>query len=140
MSLPAKFWENLAEAVGHPEMLERPEFATREARIANYEAVVAYLAPLFAESPRDLWCERLTGREVPNSPVRTSAEVLASPQAQHLGLTLQTQGPRGAFRTVRPPLRFDGQALTELTAPPEVGQHNDEILGDRGHRRAERDN
>jgi crotonobetainyl-CoA:carnitine CoA-transferase CaiB-like acyl-CoA transferase len=131
MSSPAKFWENLAEAVGHPEMLECPEFATREARIANYEGVVAYLAPLFAGQPREHWCERLTVLEVPNAPVRTSAEVLDSPQAKHLGLTLETEGPRGRFRTVRPPLRFDGEALTEVTAPPELGQHNDEVLGPR---------
>ncbi len=129
LSSPAKFWENLAEAVGHPEMLERPEFATREARIASYEQVVAYLAPLFALQPRDHWCARLTALEVPNSAVRTSAEVLESPQAQHLGLTIETQGPRGRFRTVRPPLRFDGEALTRVSAPPELGQHNDELLG-----------
>jgi len=129
MSSPTKFWENLAGAVGHPEMLEQPEFANREARIANYDKVVAYLAPLFASRARDSWCEQLTALEVPNSPVRTSAEVLASPQAQHLGLSIETEGPRGTFRTVRPPLRFDGEALTALRAPPEVGQHNDELLG-----------
>lgn len=129
MSSPTKFWENLASAVGHPEMLQQPEFATREARIAHYDEVVAYLAPLFASRSRDSWCEQLTALEVPNSPVRSSAEVLASPQAQHLGLSIETQGPRGTFRTVRPPLSFDGQPLTDLRAPPEVGQHNDELLG-----------
>ena len=96
---------------------------------ANYDKVVAYLAPLFASRARDSWCEQLTALEVPNSPVRSSAEVLASPQAQHLGLSIETQGPRGTFRTVRPPLSFDGQPLTDLRAPPEVGQHNDELLG-----------
>jgi len=110
-------------------MLQQPEFATREARIANYDKVVAYLAPLFASRARDSWCEQLTALEVPNSPVRSSAEVLASPQAQHLGLSIETQGPRGTFRTVRPPLSFDGRRLTDLRAPPEVGQHNDELFG-----------
>jgi crotonobetainyl-CoA:carnitine CoA-transferase CaiB-like acyl-CoA transferase len=37
MSSPPKFWENLAIAVGEPEMLARPEFASRDARIAHYD-------------------------------------------------------------------------------------------------------
>ncbi|OJW67210.1 MAG: carnitine dehydratase, partial [Sphingomonadales bacterium 63-6] len=47
MSSPPKFWENLAEAAGQPDMLQRPEFADRNARIANYDKVIAFLAPIF---------------------------------------------------------------------------------------------
>ncbi|HVV99907.1 MAG TPA: CaiB/BaiF CoA-transferase family protein, partial [Planctomycetaceae bacterium] len=43
MSSPPKFWENLAEAVGQPGMLQRPEFIDRNARIANYEKVIEFL-------------------------------------------------------------------------------------------------
>jgi len=37
MSSPPKFWENLAEAVGQPDMLSLPMFESRDARITNYE-------------------------------------------------------------------------------------------------------
>ena len=64
MSSPPKFWENLAEAVGQPGMLERPEFASRDARIANYERVIAFLAPIFGTQPRSHWAERLAGSDI----------------------------------------------------------------------------
>jgi crotonobetainyl-CoA:carnitine CoA-transferase CaiB-like acyl-CoA transferase len=109
-------------------MLARPEFASRDSRIDNYEGVVAFLAPIFRTRPKAYWAERLTGLEVPNSPVQDSAEVLASPQAQHLGLMIEADGPHGRFRTIRSPVTFDGERDREVTAPPTLGQHNAEIL------------
>ncbi|MEI9852211.1 MAG: CoA transferase [Sphingomonas sp.] len=129
MSSPPKFWENLAEAVGEPGMLARPEFASRDARIANYEKVLEHLAPIFRTRTRAEWTERLTGLEVPNSAVNTSTEVLAGPQAHHLGLVVETQGPHGLFRTIRSPVTFDGRRDTIVTAPPALGADNDAILG-----------
>lgn len=128
MSSPPKFWENLAVAVARPDMLQLPAFASRDARIAHYEDVVAFLAPIFAEKDRAWWTAELTRLEVPNSEVRTSAEVLASEQAQVLGLEVSDPaGPHGAFRTIRSPLSFDGMRMTAVTAPPVLGQHDEEI-------------
>jgi crotonobetainyl-CoA:carnitine CoA-transferase CaiB-like acyl-CoA transferase len=129
MSSPVKFWENLAQAVGLPDLLERPEFVDRDARIANYDAVVATLAPIFVTRPRDDWAAQLTALEVPNSPMLTSREVLDSDQARHLGLMVEADGPHGRFRTIRSPLSFDGERETRVSAPPVIGQHNHEILG-----------
>ena len=89
------------------DMLAQPAFASREARIAHYEDVLAFLAPIFATRSRADWCARLTELEVPNAAVATSAEVLASPQA----------------------LSFDGQRALAVTAPPLLGADNDAILG-----------
>jgi crotonobetainyl-CoA:carnitine CoA-transferase CaiB-like acyl-CoA transferase len=122
MSSPPKFWENLAAAVGQPDMLERPAFASREARIAHYEDVVAHLAPIFASKPRAEWAETLTRLEVPNSPVYDSAEVLATEQAKVLGLEVaDPNGPHGEFRTIRFPVSFDGERMDSVTAPPVLG-------------------
>jgi crotonobetainyl-CoA:carnitine CoA-transferase CaiB-like acyl-CoA transferase len=132
MSSPPKFWENLAEAVGQPDMLEKAAFATREARIAHYEDIVAHLAPLFATRPRADWCETLARLEVPHAPVADSREVLESPQAKHLELQVSAPGPHGEFRTIRSPISFDGERNLSVTAPPVLGADNAEILGRKG--------
>ena len=129
MSSPPKFWENLALAVGQPDMLGRPEFASRDARIGHYEDVVAFLAPIFAQRPRAEWLETLRRLEVPSAAVATSAEVLEDPQARHLGLEISAEGPMGTFRTIRSPLSFDGRRNTSVTAPPLLGADNERILG-----------
>jgi len=128
MSSPPKFWENLATAVEKPDMLAMPAFASRDARIAHYEDVVAFLAPIFATRTRDAWHKRLTELEVPNAPVATSAEMLESPQAEHLQLLVSAPGPMGEFRTIRSPLSFDGERSLTVTAPPLLGADNNAIL------------
>ncbi|WAT18306.1 CoA transferase [Aurantiacibacter sp. MUD11] len=128
MSSPPKFWENLAATVGRPDMLEMEQFATREARIAHYDDVIAFLAPIFATKDRDYWTDELTRREVPNSPVRTSEEVLASAQAKALGIQVDDpDGPMGPFSTVRNPLSFDGERMTEVAAPPVLDQQGEQL-------------
>ncbi len=132
MSSPPKFWENLAVAVGQPDMLDRPEFASRSARIDNYEKVAAFLAPIFATRNRADWCAVLERLEVPHSPVYSAPEVIETAQAQHLQLCIEDPaGPHGTFRTIRSPLSFDGERMLEVTAPPTLGQHNDLLLGER---------
>lgn len=129
MSSPPKFWEGLAAAVGQPGMLARPEFASRPARIANYEQVVAFLAPIFAGQPRAYWEERLAARGVPHSPVYDAQEVADGELAAHHRIIASGEGPRGTFRTIRPPIRFDGEIEGEVVPPPELGADNGEILG-----------
>ncbi len=122
MSSPPKFWENLAIAVGQPDMLSLPAFESREARIAHYEDVVAFLAPIFARETRDHWTAELTRLEVPNSPVYDTTEVLATEQAKVLGIEVtDPDGPKGPFRTIRFPLSFDGERMDSVTAPPLLG-------------------
>lgn len=132
MSSPPKFWDNLAEAVGQPDMLQRPEFASREARIANYEQVLAFLAPIFKGQPRAYWGDRLAALEVPHSPVFNSKEVAEGELAAHHHLVLETEGPHGPFRTIRSPIRFDGERQDEVTAPPVLGADNAAVLGRTG--------
>ncbi|MEE1878469.1 CaiB/BaiF CoA transferase family protein [Altererythrobacter litoralis] len=128
MSSPPKFWENLATAVGRPDMLQLPAFESREARIGHYEDVVAFLAPIFATNDRAHWVAELTRLEVPNSEVRTSEEVLECEQAKILGIEVRDPaGPHGEFRTIRSPLSFDGERMSAVKAPPVLGADDAEI-------------
>jgi crotonobetainyl-CoA:carnitine CoA-transferase CaiB-like acyl-CoA transferase len=138
MSSPVKFWESLAAAVDRPDMLSLPEFADRDARIANYEKVVAFLAPIFLTRSREKWCERLLAFEVPHSAVLSSEEVLRSDQIRHLEMEIAADHPEmGKFRTIRSPVSFDGERSLEVRPPPVLGEHDDELLGPAGSEAAE---
>ena len=129
MSSPTKFWEALAQAVDRPDMLSRPQFADRSARIENYEAVVAFLAPIFLTRDREEWRTRLLEHEVPSSPVYASNEVLETAQVRYLELEVSADHPEmGKFRTIRSPVSFDGERAEDVLPPPVLGEHNEEIL------------
>jgi len=129
MSSPPKFWENLATAIGQPDMLSLPMFESREARIANYENVIGFLAPIFKTRDRQTWCDTLRELEVPHAPVNTSQEAIESEQAKALQLCVEDpNGPHGVFRTIRSPVTFDGERALEVTAPPVLGAHDEELV------------
>ncbi len=129
MSSPAKFWDNLAASVGDPQMMQRPEFCSRDARISNYDKAVAHLAKRFRDAPLHVWEERLRAGEVPHSRLGTPPDIVESEQARHLDLTVAAEHPLGGtFRTIRSPLTFDGRRPSKVSAPPLLGADNKTIL------------
>ncbi|MEO8921572.1 MAG: CoA transferase [Caldimonas sp.] len=128
MSSPEKFWQGLARAIEQPNLFDDPRFATRGARIENQEALIALLGERFKKRPRDEWCVRLQGQDVPNSPMYDTSEALDDPQAVHMQMTASAEHPvMGLFRTVRSPVSFDGERALDVRPPPTLGEHNDEI-------------
>jgi len=128
MSSPEKFWQGLAIAIEQPDLFSDARFATREARIANQEALIDLLGERFRHHSRAEWCARLQREDVPHAPMYDTSEALEDPQAIHLELTASAQHPvMGLFRTVRSPVSFDGQRALDVRPPPTLGEHSDEI-------------
>ena len=128
MSSPEKFWQGLARTIELPDLFADPRFASRGARIANQEALIALLGERFRRRPRNEWCERLNGEDVPNSPMYDTSEALEDPQARHLELLASAMHPvMGSFRTVRSPVSFDGARALDVRPPPTLDEHGDEI-------------
>ena len=128
MSSPEKFWRGLAQAIERPTLFDDPRFATREGRIAHQEDLIALLGGIFATRPRDEWCRRLQAEDVPHAPMYDTSEALQDPQARHLGLEIAGRHPTvGEWRTVRSPVSYDGVRATEVSPPPLLGEHNDEV-------------
>jgi crotonobetainyl-CoA:carnitine CoA-transferase CaiB-like acyl-CoA transferase len=125
MSSPEKFWQGLAEAIERPKLFEDPNFSDRAERIAHQQELIDLMKPIFKTRPRAEWCARLRALEVPHAAVYDSSEALDDPQATHLRLQTEATHPEmGRFRSVRYPAQFDGAPITDILAPPTLGEHN----------------
>ena len=70
----------------------------------------------------------MLAQDVPHAPMYATDEALLDPQAQHLQLLVSAQhATMGEFRTVRPPVTFDGERSLVVRPPPTLGEHNAEI-------------
>ncbi|PWK38712.1 CaiB/BaiF CoA transferase family protein [Cupriavidus plantarum] len=128
MSSPEKFWQGLANAIERPDLFQDPRFATRKARIDHQETLIELLGELFRRRTRAEWCVRLEAEDVPHAPMYDTSEALEDPQARHLELLVTGQHPTlGEFRTVRSPVSFDGERALDVTPPPLLGEHDEEI-------------
>ncbi len=134
LSSPPKFWQGLTRAVGRPELADDPRFSTRAARRAHYEELHAELAPIFATQPRAYWLERLQAEDVPHAPVYNTRELFDDPHIQHMGMLLEIpREGKKTIRTVANPIQFSNTPCPQPLPPPELGEHNDEILSRAGY-------
>ena len=128
MSSPTKFWDNLAQAIEKPTLFDDPRFTDREARIQNHAILIDLLSGIFRSRDRAEWCRRLEALDVPHAPMYDTNEVPEDPQAKHLQLFVDAAHPEGGrWRTVRSPVSFDGERPLVVTAPPLLGEHNQEL-------------
>ena len=123
-----RLFRRTCEVLDHPEWAEDERFVTNEARVSHRDALISMMVEAFALRTAEEWLAALEDAAVPCAPIRTMDEVFASPEGAALIDTVADPAREGTLRTVRNPLRFDGQPLAVRRPPPTLGQHTDEVL------------
>jgi len=120
----------LARALGRPEWAEDPRFTTNAARVANRAALIPEIEAIMKTRTKAEWLERLEQAGVPCAPIQNLAEVLAEPQTGATGMLQPV--PELGLELLGLPLSFDGERPPIRRRAPHLGEHNGEILGERG--------
>jgi crotonobetainyl-CoA:carnitine CoA-transferase CaiB-like acyl-CoA transferase len=131
-------FEGFCRAVGHPEWIEDPRFATLPARIANGDAFGALrdAATRALTSAELLAC--LEREQVPAGPVHELTDVLDDPQVAANGAIVEFEHPHGGrMRQARPAARFAATPASPGAPAPRLGEHTDAVLFEIGYGRAE---
>ena len=124
-----RLWLEVCRAVGAPELAQDPRFDSQERRAANQGDLVALLEPQFATRSAAEWLEEMDRRGVPCAPINSYPEILASEQLQAMELVRPLLLPNGAAtRTTAFPVAISGSRFEIRRGPPELGEHNDEVL------------
>src|ERR1700745_640295 len=118
-------------------VLGRPEMITRsnDERDADHAREVAVLTEIMLTRGADEWEEFLQARHVPAARVRTMGEALADPQLATRGVVHRhaaAAGLEGSFGVPLAAFTFAHGGPRIDTAPPALGQHNEEIFAELG--------
>ncbi|MET9067551.1 CaiB/BaiF CoA transferase family protein [Streptosporangium sandarakinum] len=106
-----------------------PGYATNRDRCEHRDELVADIERTLAGHGRVHWLTALDAAGVSAGTVRSIDEVYAWEQTRSQGLLIEVDHPvLGVIELPGPPLRFDGEPPARHTAPPVLGQHNDEVL------------
>jgi crotonobetainyl-CoA:carnitine CoA-transferase CaiB-like acyl-CoA transferase len=121
-------WQRCANALGHPEWIRDPRFATNAARMQNRTALEAVMEDVLATGTTEHWVAVLEAAGVPCGPVYTYAQMFADPQVKHRGLVEYADDEElGQVPHIRTPVKI-GDVVRVRTAAPKLGQHNAEIF------------
>ncbi len=127
-----KFWRALCEALGHPEWIEDPAFATFAARLKNRPQVNAALDEAFQQKTTDEWMREIVGR-VPAAPVYDVAQALDADFAREQQRVVEFHHPEhGPIKGIASPVRVSG-AAHPTDAAPALGANTDDLLSEMGY-------
>ncbi len=122
-----KFWRDLVETLGAPELAEDPRFGSFPGRFTHRGALLPLLRERFATRTTADWLDRLRGR-VPCAPVNDVRQALADPQVLARDMIVEVAHPEfGTLREVRSPVRTEGEVRQPRRAP-RLGEDTDDML------------
>jgi len=124
----------LCEVLGRTEWIQDERFATNPQRVRNIDVLSGRLRELFSQWQRAALIAALDRAGVPCGPINTVPEVFEDPQVKHRGVLTHVPHPCGVgVPQLASPMRFADAPLQAVDAPPLLGQHSDEILGELGY-------
>lgn len=118
------------EAIGRPELIEDPRFATNAARLAHDEEVEALLRDFIGGMDREVALALFRARGVTVGPILDATSLLRDPHVVARGVYVTEAGSGTVMHAVTP--RLGGTPGALRRPAPRCGEHSAEILGDLG--------
>jgi crotonobetainyl-CoA:carnitine CoA-transferase CaiB-like acyl-CoA transferase len=127
------FFRALCAALDGDDVLADPRFATRQARAANREAVIARLSVLTARFTKRELQARLGG-VVPFGPVMNIAEIAADPHFAARGMLadIEIEGFPASVQVAGPPIKLARTPSAVRRRGPVLGEHTEAVLARHG--------
>jgi crotonobetainyl-CoA:carnitine CoA-transferase CaiB-like acyl-CoA transferase len=128
-----KIWERFCHAIEAPDLITDADYADRELRSKNRDALNAEIDRRLADRSSAEWIDRLNQEGVPCGPIYAIDEAFADPQVKHLGIAQEVARADGKkLGLVGQPFTMSRTPSSLEVAPPDVGEHTDEILAEFG--------
>lgn len=125
-------WARFCRALERADLAADERFRTNPLRVKHRAILVPLLEQVFVARAAAEWLARLERADVPCAPVNALDDVFADPQVLARQMLLQAPHPTlGTVRMANSPLKLASQSAPPRTAPPLLGEHTDEVLGER---------
>jgi formyl-CoA transferase len=128
----SKMWQRMCEALGAPELMQRPEYASAAERLRHRDELNADIEAVTAKHTSKKLVEKLNEAGVPTGPIYAINEVFADPQVQHLKIAQTVKAKDRSVTLVGQPVTLSRTPSKLVAPPPRLGEHTNAVLKEFG--------
>jgi crotonobetainyl-CoA:carnitine CoA-transferase CaiB-like acyl-CoA transferase len=131
-------WKDFFDVAGRDDLKDDPRFVDHGTRVKHSQEIYGILEEVVATRTTDEWESALTAANIPVQRVLTKEDLLNDKQLEASGFWhLEDHPTEGKIRLTDPPVRFSGTPSAIRRLPPQLGEHNAEVLKEAGYTDAE---
>jgi crotonobetainyl-CoA:carnitine CoA-transferase CaiB-like acyl-CoA transferase len=124
-------WRTFCRVIGQEEWTEDPRFRTNADRVGHRRQLAALLEPVILQKTTQEWIDQLRQNGLPCGPIQTVEQVCEDPQVIARDMIVPLDHPTaGPIRVTGVPIKLSDTPGEVHSAPPTLGQHTTEVLGD----------
>jgi crotonobetainyl-CoA:carnitine CoA-transferase CaiB-like acyl-CoA transferase len=132
--------QEICRGLGIEDLSADPRYATHEAQVAHRDDLQARWRLELGQRTTKQVIDALESVDILCAPVNDIEAALADPQVANNDMVVEMRHPEiGAIKTVGIPVKLEGTPGSVRSAPPRLGEHTREVLGELGFSREEID-
>ncbi len=130
---PGRNWAIFCEAIGRPDLIDHPDFATVPARVRNAARVYAEIEAFTTRHSREELMA-IFGGKVPFSPIMDARDIHADAHfaVREMLVPVDHPGSTQAVRTIGTPVKLSRTPGGVRHRAPMLGEHTDAVLAEAG--------
>ncbi len=133
-----RLWENFIKVLGREDLNEDPRFSDMKGRNQHPAELKEILEEITRKKKTDEWVAIMEEAEVSCGRIRTIDQVLTDPHVDAREMVVEKEHPTaGKIKLTGVPVKLSLTPGEVGAAPPTLGQHTDQILGEIGYSKAE---
>ncbi|ATW26089.1 CaiB/BaiF CoA transferase family protein [Candidatus Formimonas warabiya] len=126
----SKMWKRFCDAIGQPELFEKPQFADSMLRAKNRQELDPIIEEWMTQYTSEEVTEKLLAAGLPCGPVRNSEQIYNCDQANARRMWIEADDPvASTIKLVGSPVKLGSMpAPTKAKSAPLLGEHTEEVL------------
>ena len=119
-----KLFAALCRVIERTDLIDDPRFAGNTIRRSNVHELNEILTEALRGDTRAAWIDKLRAEDVPCGPINSLPEAIDWGIEMNMETIVESDD---GYRSVRNPIRLDGEVTTRARRPPRLGEHDEEI-------------